>query len=327
MSSPRSSPGHHRPSRLAGLLALGLPLALVAGFAIWWQGGIGSLVGREACVVTGPDGDVRLDAEQARNAATIAAVAREQGLPPRAVTVGLATAMQESELYNLSGGDHDSAGLFQQRPSQGWGSLDDVTDPIYASQRFFAALVSVDRWQHVPVTVAAQAVQRSAYPRAYQKHADEAKAMSAALTGRRGAALTCTVRAETETQQRLQDTGLTARATTLRTSMESTFGEQSLGGFEPGGAKRANPSTHEEGRAIDVFFRPHSDADNRREGWALAHWLVANADRLDVGVVIYRDRIWSAARSPEGWRSYVSPFGDPDDPVQRHLDHVHVEVL
>ena len=77
---------------------------------------------------------------------------------------------------------------------------------------------------------------------------------------------------------------------------------------------RPNPSTHEEGRAIDVFFRPYQDADNRRHGWALAHWLVANADRLDVGVIIYRDQIWSARRSPEGWRDYVSPFGDPKDP-------------
>lgn len=312
---------------LAVLLALALPLALAAGLFIWWQGGIGSLVGRETCVITGPDGDVRLDHEQVANAATIAAVAHRRDLPPRAVTVGLATAMQESKLYNLSHGDHDSAGLFQQRPSQGWGSFEQVTDPDYASERFYSTLLTVERWQHLPVTVAAQAVQRSAYPDAYQQHADEAKALSAALTGRNGAALTCTVRAESEKPQKIDPTGLTPRATKLRTAFEDAFGPQSLGGFAPGGVTRPNPSTHEEGRAIDIFYRPYRDADNRRQGWALAHWLVANADRLDVGVIIYRDQIWSARRSPEGWRDYVSPFGDPNDPVQRHLDHIHVEVL
>ena len=76
----------------------------------------------------------QLDHEQVANAATIAAVAHRRDLPSRAVTVGLATAMQESELRNLDGGDHDSAGLFQQRPSQGWGSFDQVTDPVYASR-------------------------------------------------------------------------------------------------------------------------------------------------------------------------------------------------
>lgn len=323
MSSP--APRRSR-GLLVALLALALPLALVAGLVVWWQGGIGSLVGRETCVVTGPDGEVGLDHEQAANAATIAAVAHRRNLPARAVTVGLATAMQESELYNISHGDHDSAGLFQQRPSQGWGSFEEVTDPTYAADRFFAALVAVDRWQRLPVTVAAQAVQRSAYPDAYQQHADEAKVISAALTGRAGASLTCTVRAEAEKVQKLGPTGLTPRAQRLRTAIESAYGPQSLGGFAPGGVTRPNPSTHEEGRAIDVFFRPYQDADNRRHGWALAHWLVANADQLDVGVIIYRDRIWSARRSPEGWRDYVSPFGDPKDPVQRHLDHIHVEV-
>ena len=108
--------------------------------------------------------------------------------------------------------------------------------------------------------------------------------------------------------------------------MEETWGTQSLGGFAPGGVKRSNPSAHNEGRAMDVFFEPFRDADSRRSGWAMAHWLVANADELDVGIIIYRDKIWSAWRSPEGWRDYVSPFGDPKDPTQRHLDHIHVEV-
>jgi hypothetical protein len=311
---------------LVGLLALALPLALAAGFLVWWNGGFGPILGREVCRVSGPDGAVSLDHEQVANAATVAAVADQRGLPPRAVTVGLATAMQESELRNLDGGDHDSAGLFQQRPSQGWGSFDEVTDPVYAAEAFFSALVTVERWQQLPVTVAAQTVQRSAYPDAYQKHADEAKILTAALTGRRGAALSCTVRAEDERRQKINDTGLTPRASSLRSDLESTWGSQSLGGFAPGGVTRPQPSAHNEGRAIDVFFEPAGEPEMRHDGWALAHWLVANADRLDVKLVIYRDKIWSAARSPEGWRDYTSPYGDPKDPTLRHLDHVHVEV-
>lgn len=320
-----------RPSRFRGLfvalLALAVPFALVAGLVVWWNGGIGAIIGREVCAIDdGAGGTVQLDHEQIASASTVAAVAHREDLPARALTVGLATAMQESELRNLDGGDQDSAGLFQQRPSQGWGTFDEVTDPVYASEAFFTALIAVDRWQQLPVTVAAQTVQRSAYPDAYQQHADEAKALSAALTGHRGAALSCTVRAEQERQQKLDPTGLTPRATTLRTAMEDAWGTQSLGGFAPGGVTRSNPSAHNEGRAIDVFFEPYDDQLMRHHGWALAHWMVANADELDVSIIIYRDNIWSAARSPEGWRDYTSPFGAPKDPTQRHLDHIHVEV-
>jgi hypothetical protein len=308
------------------LLAIALPLALIAGVVVWWNGGIGTFVGRERCVVEGQDGRVELDAEQVQHASTIAAVAMSDGLPVRAVTVGLATAMQESQLRNLDAGDHDSAGLFQQRPSQGWGSFDQVTDPVYASQAFFGALLSVDRWQQLPVTEAAQAVQRSAFPNAYEQHADEAKTLAKALTGRRAAAVSCTIHADEMRRQALDATGLTPRATALRASMEDTWGTQSLGGFAPGGVLRANPSAHNQGRAMDVFFEPYRDRSARNEGWALAYWLIANAEPLDVSVVIYRDKIWSANRSPEGWRDYVSPFGNPNDPTQRHLDHIHVEV-
>jgi hypothetical protein len=320
-----------RSSRLRspflGLLALAISLAVVAGFVVWWNGGFGSIVGRELCRVEGPDGAVSFDHEQVANASTIATVAHSRQLPTRALTVSLATAMQESELRNLDGGDHDSAGLFQQRPSQGWGSFDQVTDPVYASGAFFSALVRVEQWEHMPVTVAAQKVQRSAYPEAYQQHADEAKILAAALTGHRGAALSCTVRAEEEREQKLDPTGLTPRATTLRTQMEDAWGTQSLGGFAPGGVSRPQASAHNEGRAIDVFFEPANEPQMRHDGWALAHWLVAHADQLDVGVIIYRDKIWSAHRSPEGWRDYTSPYGNPKDPTLRHLDHVHVEVL
>lgn len=325
MSSTASSPSRSR-GILVLIVALALPLALIAGAIIWWNGGIGPLVGREQCTIEGPNTTIELDADQVAYASTIAAVAQRSELPKRAVTVGLATAMQESELRNLDGGDHDSAGLFQQRPSQGWGDFEQVTDPVYASEAFFNALIAIEQWQRLPVTEAAQAVQRSAFPDAYEQHTEGARTLATALTGRRGAALSCTVRAEDEAAQKLDETGLIPRATNLRSTMESAWGTQSLGGFAPGGVQRANPSAHNEGRAIDVFFEPIHDRQSRHEGWAMAHWMVANADELDASVVIYRDKIWSARRSPEGWRDYVPPFGDPDDPTLRHMDHIHVEV-
>jgi peptidoglycan DL-endopeptidase CwlO len=110
-----------------------------------------------------------LSEEQLRNAATIIGVAREMGAPPRAWLVALATAMQESTLRNINYGDRDSLGLFQQRPSQGWGSPAQVTDPIYSTTIFIERLLEVPSWEQMPVTVAAQTVQRSAFPDAYAK--------------------------------------------------------------------------------------------------------------------------------------------------------------
>lgn len=110
-----------------------------------------------------------LSEEQRRNAATIVGVAREMGAPPRAWLVALATAMQESALRNIDYGDRDSLGLFQQRPSQGWGSPAQVTDPVYSTTIFVERLLEVPNWERLPVTVAAQTVQRSAFPSAYAK--------------------------------------------------------------------------------------------------------------------------------------------------------------
>lgn len=110
-----------------------------------------------------------LSEEQRRNAATIIGVAREMGAPPRAWLIALATAMQESTLRNINYGDRDSLGLFQQRPSQGWGSPAQVTDPVYATRIFIERLLQVRGWEGMPVTVAAQTVQRSAFPDAYAK--------------------------------------------------------------------------------------------------------------------------------------------------------------
>src|SRR5690606_4568531 len=111
----------------------------------------------DRCLVQVGDTTVRLTPEQTANAATITAVSVARGLPPRAATIALATAIQESKLRNLRYGDADSQGLFQQRPSQGWGSVAQVTDPVHASGAFYDALVQVPGWESGVVTEVAQA--------------------------------------------------------------------------------------------------------------------------------------------------------------------------
>ena len=108
-----------------------------------------------------------LTLDQAKNATTIAAVGKQMGIPDRGVTVALAAAFQESRLHNLPYGDMDSLGLFQQRPSQGWGTPTEILTPSYAATAFFQHLALVNGWESAPITVAAQAVQRSASPSAY----------------------------------------------------------------------------------------------------------------------------------------------------------------
>jgi len=121
--------------------------------------------------VQGAQSSIPLDDAQLANAREIVETARETGVGERGAVIGVATAMQESKLYNLGHlgaiNDHDSQGLFQQRPSSGWGSVEEITDPEYASTAFFSALKNVPGWQELPLTAAAQRVQVSAYPFAY----------------------------------------------------------------------------------------------------------------------------------------------------------------
>lgn len=147
----------------------------------------------QRCVATAGTDRYTLDPDQADNVALLAAIAAERSLPPRAVTIAIATGMQESRLRNIDYGDRDSLGLFQQRPSQGWGTPEQVLDPVYATGAFYDALVQVDGWQQMEVTVAAQAVQRSAFPDAYAQHEPMARAFAAALTGQTHASLGCTL--------------------------------------------------------------------------------------------------------------------------------------
>lgn len=122
-----------------------------------------------------------LPAEQIPNAKIIVATGVSMHVPPQGQVVALATAMQESRLRNLTSGDRDSLGLFQQRPSQGWGTADQIRDPVYASTAFYTALLKVPGWQQLTVTQAAQQVQHSGFPDAYAQWEDLARALQKAI--------------------------------------------------------------------------------------------------------------------------------------------------
>ncbi|MGY0234062.1 M23 family metallopeptidase [Longispora urticae] len=135
------------------------------------------------------------DGEQTAHATTIINVGLRMKVPPRGWVIALATSMQESGLRNLgdlgTANDHDSLGLFQQRPSMGWGTPAQIMDPTYAATKFYERLLKIDRWQDLPLTVAAQKVQVSAYPDAYARHEGAAATLVTALTGMAGALGAC----------------------------------------------------------------------------------------------------------------------------------------
>ncbi len=160
---------------------------------------------------------------------------------------------------------------------------------------------------------------------------DDAAALAAALKGAEPASLTCLAGgSDSEEPDRLDRRGLTARAAAVRADLLEAFGQQQLGGFAPGGVREGHMpgSAHYSGRAVDVFYRPVTEA-NQRRGWATAHYLVAHADRLDIDTVIFDGRIWTARRSVQGWRAYEPDTSGRSPEVAailEHRDHVHVDV-
>jgi hypothetical protein len=164
-----------------------LTVAVLAGVA--WDTEITAPPTSVDCTL--PGSGVTLTAEQVAAASTIAEVGRSRGLPERAVVIALATAQQESRLRNLDYGDRDSLGLFQQRPSQGWGTEAQVQDPVYSAGIFYDRLVQVPGWDTGRLTDVAQTVQRSGFPEAYQQHEAMAVELAAALAREETDALDC----------------------------------------------------------------------------------------------------------------------------------------
>jgi hypothetical protein len=166
-----------------------LAAAVVVGLA-WDTEDNNPSVAPGLCTIAGAS--FTLTAEQVANAKIIADVGRGRGLPERAVVIALATAQQESRLRNLDYGDRDSLGLFQQRPSSGWGTEAEVQDPVYAANKFYDHLVTVPGWESGDLTTVADAVQRSAFPRAYAQWEEMAQELAAAQVSGAPEQITCT---------------------------------------------------------------------------------------------------------------------------------------
>jgi hypothetical protein len=225
------------------------------------------------CTVAGSE--LTLTTAQAANAATIAAVARSRGLPQQATVIALATAQQESRIRNLDYGDRDSLGLFQQRPSQGWGSEAQVQDPVYATGKFLDGLVEVPGWETGRLTEVAQRVQRSGFPEAYQQWSGMAQTLTTALLADAPAQLSCTF-------TRADAAGpVDERAAAVADVVRREAGTPTV---LPGGVVTVTSA-----------------------GWPEASWAVAHAERLQLAGVRISDWSWT----PDGgWTRAGEDVGD-----------------
>ncbi|WP_415154263.1 hypothetical protein [Propionicimonas sp.] len=188
---------------LWAVLGIVVVLALVAGGVALWAGYNKSpLPIADRCTATAGDHTTTVDPEQARYAAIIAGMSIKRDLVPRAASIALATAYQESGIRNLDYGHADSLGLFQQRPSKGWGTEEQIMDPWYSTRSFYREMEKVKGWRTKDINDVAQAVQRSAYPEAYRRHEQNARTLASSLTGETPASFTCVV-----AQRRAADPG------------------------------------------------------------------------------------------------------------------------
>jgi len=233
---------------------------------------------------------IDLDPEQAEVAATIAGVAARHRLPRQAVTIALAAALQESKLHNLAYGDRDSVGIFQQRPSEGWGSATQLQDPVYATTKFYAALTKVHGYTAMPVDRAAQDVQHSADGSAYQQWTDIAGQLTGYFTGKSPHGVSCWY---TPSGQ--------ANLAAAERQVRQTFG--------PAGRKAvvATISTTRSAKKNVAVLHVQ-----RAAGWTVASWLVAHAQAYHLSQVRYAGFSWKAANGNMGWqrdRNPTSPSG------------------
>jgi hypothetical protein len=260
------------PMRRRRLVVLAAALSAVVVAAVL---GIRALIGSTpvppVCTLGSGPGAVALEPEQAADAATVTAVALRGGLPNHAVTIALAVALQESKLFNLHYGDRDSLGLFQQRPSQGWGAPAQLLNPTYAAGAFYAHLVKIPGWQTLPVATAAQRVQHSADGSAYSQWEEEARALARALTGEIEAGLTC--RFDPAPQPRAA-----ALASAARTQLGARWNAAGL---------------------------------DRSHAWATAEWLVAHASLYGVVQVDVRGMRWTSASGRWAASASVGPTSGP----------------
>jgi hypothetical protein len=259
-----------------------VPVILVAvvglaavGVYVMARGQVPAILGESGCTAGAGKAAVALDPEQAEIAATIAGVAHRRDMPSRAVAVAYAAAMQETHLHNLNFGDRDSVGVFQQRPSEGWGPASKLINPVYASTKFFQALAHVHGYRRLPVYKAAQAVQHSADGQAYAQYQAMAAKLAAAFTGASPRAVWCWPPG---------GAAGTAQFTALRRALVETFG------------RLPAHDSASSGDARSLLVRASPTAT----GWAVAAWLVTHAGQYRISAVSFAGFQWSAAAGG-GW--------------------------
>lgn len=258
---------------VSAALALALAAGLVAGCS---DAADDTLSPRPTgCFIGGGQEPLHLTAEQTFHASTIAAVGLRDGMDERAVAVAIATSFQESKLSNVDYGDHDSLGLFQQRPSVGWGTEEEILDPVYASFKFYEKLRRIDGWQDMAIGDAAQAVQVSAYPDLYEQWEDEGLAVAAAFAGGEEAGVSC-IGGETESGS--TDAAALAEAHAYQWGTEAAAVD---------------------GGVVTV------DVDDATAGWNRASWAVSKSYEYDIASVEYAGRLWEPGE--DGW---AAPDGE-----------------
>ncbi len=308
------------------VLVVGLVAALVAVTARWTRGPVlpAAAVCRAEVTAPGDDGVLRaeLTPERMANAALVVGLADRRGLPARAATIAVATAIQESGLRNLDYGDRDSLGLFQQRPSQGWGTDEQVQDPLYATGAFYDALVQVDGYTELEITDAAQRVQRSGFPQAYADHEREGRALASSLYGLSPAALVCEL-------PPVDDMAGDATAAAPPEAAAALVGELqtwATGGWRASAVEAAAPpgdgpaggSPTEDGSTgtgAAVVLDASAAADPGRTAWALAHSAVALAERHGVVRVEVDGQVWDRSQPDLGWAATAADASAEPSPV------------
>lgn len=262
-SRPTPGRGRRRLVRTAVVLGAIAVLATVAvvGIKTWWDDG--SLVARidPGCTA----GDFTVTTDQAAVASELVAVVVTRGLPARASTLLITAGIQESKLRNIpaGAGDRDSVGVLQQRPSQGWGTAAQLSDPTFAAGAFLDAVVEVPGWETEPAADVIQAVQISIDGSFYAEHEAEGKTLADALDGTTPAGLTCRFVSPTQV------------------APAQTVADQVLDALPVSQPVVA-------GREVTV---PGA-------GWTTAAWFVANADRLGIETVRTAARVWTRS---DGW--------------------------
>ncbi len=258
-----------RRRRWVGRVLLLVIVAMVGGAGYIGYTSFTANFGTPSCRATARGQSVTFSPEQSANAATITAIALKRGLPARAATIANATAIQESKLRNIRFGDRDSLGLFQQRPSQGWGTVAQILDPVYATNRFYDALIKIDGYQSMEITKVAQKVQRSGSPLAYADHEQEGRILASTLAGHSPGGFGC----------RLDSATVSTPATTLAARLTAELGI---------------PATLE-GARVQVKGR------NTQEAWVAGSWAVAHAEADGITSVTVGDRTWTRGRGTEAW--------------------------